>query len=158
MSDQPQRRPEENYGLQLLIKKDEKLDSVKSEKEWQIKAMKDLQDDTTLTDSQRAEQQLRIGDPLYYNEKEHAELKGAIFLLKQNLMVNRIRIEITPSNKELKGMAKLPYLTFGGKTWAYHHHEFIALKPGKKGYLNLTEVIINQPGNQKNGTDTLRKV
>ncbi len=147
-----------NIGLILLKEKSAKLEELKAEKEWQLKAIEDLNNDRDLTDKERAMTQERIGDPLHYDEKEHAELRGAIFLLEQSLMIGRQRIELTPTAKELKGLHKMPFIKFQNRVWAFYHNQLLDLKPGKKGFLDIIEVTLNEEQKPKNGAPILKKV
>lgn len=76
-----------------------------------------------------------------YSKKEHEELKTAIYLLKQQFMVNKMFIDVECTEEELKNIVESQYITMQGKTWSIPHHEVVTLQINKgKGRLTITEV------------------
>ncbi len=77
-----------------------------------------------------------------YNKKNHEELKAAIYLLKQQFMVNKMFIDVDLKPGELKNIVESQYITMKGKTWSVPHHEIVTLQINKgKGRLTITEVV-----------------
>ncbi len=100
-----------NHGLKMLEMSD-----------WQLEQAKEMNLDN-------------------YREKEHSEIKLAIFLIKKELMLNRIVIEVDCTEEELENIVQSQYITLNGKTWSVLHEEVIALQINKgKGKLTITEV------------------
>ena len=78
-----------------------------------------------------------------YNVKHHEEVKTAIYLLKQQFMMNRKIIQLDCTPAELESIAKSQYITMQGKTWSVLHEEVIILLNNKgKGTLTITEVEV----------------